>query len=267
MYYNILSANMDMEPYILNDKNMANYLKYDFTNKNSKLPTNMGTEQIEKKTNTNTNTNMNTNSNTNTNSNNDFFLPKEEDTLFWSYYIISFGLTSYEMLNCRNSLMAKQIKIDLVQKLRTNKPILKMYKYDTLINMESNLVNDKMIDIKTVMSLLAIDNMNVIYVKGKTYYELLLNQETPVYIIREKEIGTKYVKKYGFEIGNTNMIEQIKTTLYKIDKLDKPIKSLSSYKVQELIDICEKLCIETKQSGKNKHKTKNELYECIVQYF
>ena len=49
MYYNILSANMDMEPYILNDKNMANYLKYDFTNKNSKLPTNMGTEQIEKK--------------------------------------------------------------------------------------------------------------------------------------------------------------------------------------------------------------------------
>jgi hypothetical protein len=243
---------------------MANYLKYDFTNKNSNVPTNIVTcdtskikpnskvnHQIEKKTNTN----------------NVFFLPKEQDTLFWSYYIISFGLTSYEMLNCRNSLMATQIKIDLVQKLRTNKSILKMYKYDTLINMESNLVNEQIIDIKTFMSLLAIDNINVIYVKGKTYYELLFNQETPVYIIREKEIGTKYVKKYGFEIGNTNIIEQIKTTLYKIDKLDKPIKSLSSYKVQELIDICEKLCIEIKQTGKNKHKTKNELYEAIVQYF
>lgn len=261
MYHNILITNMDLEPCILNDKNMTNYLKYDFNNKNSNVPTNMDTGEIK------SHSKVNNQVEKTTNTNNDFFLPKEQDTLFWSYYIILFGLTSYEMLNCRNSLMAKQIKIDLVQKLRTNKHILKMYKYDTLIHMESNLVNEQMVDIKTVMSLFAIDNINVIYVKGKTYYELLFNEETPVYIIRETEIGTKYVKKYGFEIGNMNTIEQIKTTLYKIDKLDKPIKSLSSYKVQELIDICEKLCIEIKQSGKNKNKTKNELYEAIVQYF
>ena len=53
MYRYSLINNMYVEPYILNDKNMANYLKYDFTNKNSKLPTNMDTEQIEKKTKTN----------------------------------------------------------------------------------------------------------------------------------------------------------------------------------------------------------------------
>lgn len=267
MYHNFLITNIDLDPCILNDKNMSNYLKYDFTNKNSNVTTNMDVCKIKPHSKVNNQVEKPINTNINTNINNDFFLPKEQDTLFWSYYIILFGLTSYEMLNCRNSLMTKQIKIDLVQKLRTNKPILKMYKYDTLINMENNLVNEQMVDIKTVMSLFAIDNINVIYVKEKIYYELLFNEETPVYIIREKEIGTKYVKKYGFEIGNTNTLELIKTTLYKIDKLDKPIKSLSSYKVQELIDICEKLCIETKQSGKNKHKTKNELYEAIVQYF
>ena len=264
---------MDTAPYILNDKNMENYLKYDFKNKNSNIPTNIVMDTNNYIYNKNNSCKMksqplaNNLVEQNINITNDFFMPKEQDTLFWTYYIISFGLTSYEMLNIRNSLMAKQIKIDLVQKLRINKPILKINKYDTLINMENNLVNEQMIDMKTVMSLLAIDNINVIYVKGKTYYELLFNEENPVYIIREKEIGTKYMKKYGFEIGNTNNIEQIKTTLYKIDKLDKPIKSLSTYKVQELLDICEKLCIETKQTGKNKHKTKNELYEAIMQYF
>ena len=49
--------------------------------------------------------------------------------------------------------------------------------------------------------------------------------------------------------------------------LDKPIKALSSYKVQDLIDICNKLVIDivNKETGKN--KTKNELYESIIQYF
>jgi len=55
--------------------------------------------------------------------------------------------------------------------------------------------------------------------------------------------------------------------LYKLDSLNKPIKSLSSYKVSELLNIANKLAIEiiNKQTGKN--KTKNELYESIIQYF
>ena len=271
-------SNIDIDPYILNDKNILNYLKYDFTthslNKSSIVNdfTNINNNEIEtsvnpvvqlKKTVPIPPQSLSQQSNITEN----LLIPLEQDSLFWCYYIISFGSLNYEMLNYRNSLLAKQIKIELVNKLRSNKPILKIYKYDTLINIESNLVNDQIIDIKSVMSLFAIDNINVIYVKGKTYYELLFNEKTPVYIIREKEVGTKYVKKYGFEIGNNDSIDKIKTTLYKIDKLDKPIKSLTYYKVQDLIDICEKLSIETQQHGKNKTKTKNELYEAIVQYF
>ena len=64
----------------------------------------------------------------------------------------------------------------------------------------------------------------------------------------------------------TNEADKIKTNLYKLENIDKPIKGLSSYKVSELIDICNKLSIETKNTD-GKNKSKNDLYELIIQFF
>ena len=116
------------------------------------------------------------------------------------------------------------------------------------------------------MTLCAIDKINVIFISNKTYYELLMNDTKNIYIIREVENQSKYNKKYGFEIGNLDLLHQIRSTLYKIETLEKPIKALSSYKLQDLIDICNKLSIEVKHDN-GKNKTKNELYELLIQYF
>jgi hypothetical protein len=195
------------------------------------------------------------------------FIPKEQDTLFWCYYIILNGEGSYEMMNVKNSLIAKQLKINYVSKIRENKSVIKTYKFDTITSMESNLANDNNISIKTVMSLCAIDKINLIFVSRKSYFELLMNDTGPIYIIKELDFQSKYNKKYGFEIANNNSLENIRTTLYKIDNLDKPIKALSSYKVKDLTDICLKLAIEVTKPETGKNKTKNELYESIIQYF
>jgi hypothetical protein len=117
------------------------------------------------------------------------------------------------------------------------------------------------------MSLCAIDKINLIFVSRKTYFELLMNDSQPIYIIRELDNNSKYNKKYGFEIANEASLQNIRTTLYKIDNLDKPIKALSSYKVKDLTDICEKLAIKIHKDDTTKNKTKNELYESIIQYF
>ena len=53
----------------------------------------------------------------------------------------------------------------------------------------------------------------------------------------------------------------------KINNIDKPIQTISSYKVQDLIDICTKLAIETINTDTGKIKSKNDLYESIIQYF
>jgi hypothetical protein len=239
-----------LEPYILNEKNMSIYLKYKFKDHfiNDKKNNN-----IEQQTNFNTK--------------NKLFIPPEEDSLFWCYYIIKNGDIKYEMLNNKNNLIAKQLKIDYIKSIRDNKQIVKSYKFDTISNIESNLANDMNINIKTIMTLCVIEKINLIFINKKTYFELLMNDSNNIYVIDEIQVNTKYNKKYGFELASNETLNEIKNLLYKLDSLDKPIKSISLYKVPDLINIANKLAIEVinKQTGKN--KTKNELYELIVKYF
>jgi len=171
---------IEYEPYILNDSNMSSYLKYKLiNNQNISVLTNINKEnQIKKQT-----------------IKESIFFPKEQDSLFWCYYIISSGESNYEMINVRNSLVAKQIKINYVNKIRMNKLIIKTYKFDTITNIESNLAIDNNINMKSVMSLFAIDKINVIFISRKTYYELLMNDNEPIYIIRETNSQNNYVKK------------------------------------------------------------------------
>jgi hypothetical protein len=245
----MIQNHYNYEPYILNENNMINYLKYKLNTTKEK-----SFKPVDNVVKINENKPI-------------LFIPKEQDTLFWCYYIILNGEGSYEMLNVKNSLIAKQIKIDYISKIRENKPILKTYKFDSITNIESNLANDNNINIKTVMSLCVINKINLVFISKKTYFELLMNDTEPIYIIREVEFQSKYNKKYGFEIANTTLLDNIRTTLYKIDNLDKPIKALSYYKVKDLTDICEKLSIDITNSETCKNKTKNELYESIIQYF
>jgi hypothetical protein len=195
------------------------------------------------------------------------YIPNQQDTLFWCFYIIKYGDIKYETMNNKNSLVAKQIKIDFVESIRKNKDIVKMHKFDTITNLESNLANDNNLNPKTFLTLCAIENINIIYVSKKTYYELFVNDSNIVYIVHELPSQSKYYNKYGFEMACVDSLNHIKTTYYQISNVDKPIKSASAYKVQDLINICSKLGIETTNKDTGKNKTKNDLYEAIVQYF
>lgn len=246
------------EPYILNETNIEKYLKY---------------KPINEENNNNNNNNRNNKCNDENNiisKLNNIFIPIEQDSLFWCYYIIKNGLTNYETQMHRNSLLAKQLKIKYVNIIRENKPIVKTYKFDTITNIESNLANDDIINIKTIMTLCAIHKINLVYVSRKIYYELMMNDSDNIYIIKELPSNQKYKhshKKYGFEMAIDETINNIRNTLYRVDNIDKPVKCLSSYKVQELIDIANKLAIEIKNNETGKNKSKNELYESIIQYF
>jgi hypothetical protein len=195
------------------------------------------------------------------------FIPAQQDTLFWCFYILKNGDASYETLNNKNSLIAKQQKINLVSVIRKNKDIVKTYKFDTITNIEGNLANDDNLNLKTFLSLCAIENINVVYVSNKTYYESLMNDSDVIYIVRELQTPGKYHKKYGFELSSGETLSTIRTSLYKLEVVDKPIRAASAYKLQDLIDICGKLEIPVTNKETGKNKSKNDLYESIVQYF
>lgn len=189
------------------------------------------------------------------------FVPREKDTLFWCFYIMKYGDTKYEMLEHKNILTEKKIKIEYVEKIRKEKQTVKTYKFATLTHIENNLANDNYLDIKTFLTLCAIENLNILFVKNKTFYELLMNDSNELHIVYLLQN-----EKYGYEINPTNA-EQIKSTLYKLDNIDKPIKSMTGYKISELVEICEKLAIDIMNKETNKAKCKKELYEAIIQYF
>jgi len=189
------------------------------------------------------------------------FVPREKDTLFWCFYIMKHGDAKYEMLEHKNIIIEKKNKIEYVEKIRKEKQTVKTYKFATLTHIENNLANDNYLDIKTFLTLCAIENLNILFVKNKTYYELLMNDSSELHIVYLLQN-----EKYGYEINSTNA-EQIKSTLYKLDNIDKPIKSMSGYKISELVEICEKLAIDTVNKETNKAKCKKDLYEAIIQYF
>lgn len=247
-----------LQDYILNEKNMQKSLEFkiqykgrDKNNVKVKYDRNnaIATSQLHNKK-------------------SDIFIPNQQDTLFWCFYIIKFGDVKYET-SSKNSLIAKQLKIDLVTEIRKKKDIIKMYKFDSIINTESNLANDDTLNIKTFFTLCAIENVNAVFVRKNTYFELLMNDSDVVYIIREiaASLTNVYHIKYGLEMGTKESVTNIRETLYKIDKVGKPIKAISAYTIADLITICNKLAIEIiyKETGKN--KSKNDLYESIIQYF
>jgi hypothetical protein len=193
---------------------------------------------------------------------NKMYIPSEKDTLFWCFFIMKHGDTHYEMLDNKNIIVEKRNKIEYVEKIRKDKQLIKTYKFTTLTNLENNLANEDKINMGTFLSLCVFENINVLYIKNKTYYELLMNDSPTICIVYQLENN-----KYGIEQSVISNTVDIKNTLYKIDNVDKPIKPFSAYKLQDLIDIAIKLGFEITNKTSNKAKNKKELYEDIVKCF
>lgn len=177
------------------------------------------------------------------------FTPRQKDTLFWCFYKIIHD----ELPDNINIAMEKTLKIQYVEKMRKHKELIKKHKFASISHIENQLANENIIDITAFFVLSLIHKLNVVYVKNKTYFELIEHEETelPIYIIYFLEQS-----KYGY---STTRDKTTYNTFYKIDNLNKPIKAISSYKVSELIEICNKLSIETDDLKNKKH-----YYEAII---
>jgi hypothetical protein len=202
------------------------------------------------------------------------FCPKEKDKLFWCFFIMKHGFVEYEKLRLDiekhesiNIVVEKKLKIEYVDKLRENKNIIKKYKIAPLTDVENYLVNENVIDVKTFLILCILEELSVLYLRKNTYYDLS-------FVSSDTETNKQHVIvchspfKYTYECEKTFLdIETYKNTYYKLEQIDKPVKAFSSYKLPELVEICQKLSLNIIDLCTLKKKTKQELYESIIQYF
>ena len=196
---------------------------------------------------------------------------KEKDSLFWSFYIMVNGDVAYELLKPIHLVQEKKIKIEYIEKLRQNKVLLKQHKFASLVHIENQLLNETKIDLNTFFSLCVLENINIFYVYKRTFYELVLDDSKHTFIVyrNNNNNNNNNFLKYTFEKitmgSNSEIIEKYRKELYKIDVLNKPLKAHSSYKLQELVEICNKLHLDITNKETNKPKKKQELYEALVQ--
>jgi hypothetical protein len=171
------------------------------------------------------------------------------------------GIHSYEMFPQKNLIGEKKIKIEYVELIRKNKLLLKKYKFSTFANIENVLANEKRLDMSTFFSLCVLENMNVMFIKNKVYYDLLMNDNDDIFIIRQTN------NTFGYESSKISEVSKLKEQLLKIDNVEKPLKAISAYKLDDLLFMCNKLELNTIDNLTKKTKKKKDLYESLFQYF
>jgi hypothetical protein len=191
-----------------------------------------------------------------------FFFPKENDQLFWLFYLLQNGDTKYEIIDTSKFLTEKEEKMKCIDILRMNKKQLSTYKIKGLKDtVEDDLVNSKKIDIKTFFALCITHNMNIMYIHKQKYYELNCDPDDNNLPIVVHRIDTPSLK-YGYELNMTQeKIDKYRKTYYSSYSLSSPLKCASSYKVGELKDICKQVQIEEDIIS---NKTKPQLYQLLI---
>lgn len=107
--------------------------------------------------------------------------------------------------------------------------------------------------------LVRLNSLNAVYVnpQNRVYAEFISDAvaDKPTYIIQRKDEKTRRV---CMTRATEQQLTQLRETHYRVENLQKPIKSISSYTVADLIEMCHRLKIQIKPKMK-----KQEMYDVI----
>lgn len=216
-----------------------------------------------------------------------------DDKLFWAFYKIINNYEDTDIQYLNHLKVEKEFKIKLVEKIQNNvdnfKTNIKYYKFRRNY-LEDELLNSKNISLYTFECLNMLYKQNIIILKDNntyTHFSYTINSEDndadkdednggdfsntdfTSYTILKLVYNNSSQKTNNFSIKLFEPKyekENIKTIIERsffVKDLNKPLKSISAYKSEELIAIANKLKINVYKDA-NKKKTKKDLYEEIL---
>ena len=234
------------------------------------------TKHITNNKNTTNNKNITNNKNTtNTTNNNNkkqdtLYYPRDQDSLYWIFYIMRNGIMDYEYNKNKRFIIEKEDKIKFIENIKQHKEIIKRQKIMSLSDFEKNLIIEKKININTFLNLCALKEINVIIVKNKIFFELLSTDDEEVFIVYNTKVNSNSstFEKFGFDTckKNDEHWKKIYSQYFQTNNIMCPIKSISYYKLDDLISMCEKFGLSVIIDGTSKKKKKADLYEQIIQH-
>ena len=189
-----------------------------------------------------------------------------KDSLLWAAYIMIYGIEKYEIIE-NHYTESNTFKFALVELLRKHKPVLKANKIK--INaLEESLIHKPFIGLETLQAIALCKNLSVCIVQDRKYYEVASGGGAGSII---EKIKGKYVLYACPDRITTEYLKYIRENYWLMESISAPIRAISAYKLQDLVDICSKLHLPVAVSipgkfgsmGTEKRKTKSELYEAI----
>jgi hypothetical protein len=200
------------------------------------------------------------------------YKPKKKDSLFWCFYIIKYGISKYEMeIGNQYFIIEKQEKIKYIELLRENKnkDLLKNHKIKPLTQLEDDLANQDRISIKTFFALCIVENINIILIDKRKLYESIIIDDPKIHIVHRNSETYEHHIQLDILPENINTYREL---YYKMPSFDIGLKSISSYKLDELLELCKKFNISINSESNHDNKpikrvTKKDIYELLVLNF
>jgi hypothetical protein len=177
-----------------------------------------------------------------------------------------YGTEKYETIE-NPYVESNRFKFELIEVMRQNKPILKANKIK-LSGLEESLVHKPFITLETLHAIAVCKSISVCIVQNRKYYEI--DNGGGAFIL--EKIKGNYVLYIAPHNVNMEYLAYIRRNYWLMESISAPIRPLSAYKLQDLVDISQKLNLPVVNVtpgkfgsiGTEKRKTKPELYEGIV---
>lgn len=184
------------------------------------------------------------------------FIPYQEDKLFWIYFFIMNGYTEYHMVGTKSFSVETEMKLNLVNKLKEQKSLLKEHKFKKIEECVSELLSAKKISFKLFEMLCVIHNVSIVLLKSQMYHKIAFEDTKETYLIH---VVNGF---YGCEQVSYEDMNAIVQNRYEVSHIDKPITSIGSFKMDDVVSIANILRIDLhEESGKK--RTKQELYQSV----
>ena len=262
--YNVVE---DLQDYMFTSANLDRFTK-DMFIMNDKT---MNDKTINDKTINDKTINKPRNQNENQKQDNNIYKPLKKDSLFWCFYILKYGFSKYEMeVGSQYFTIEKNEKFRYIELLRRkeSKDLLKINKIKPLSELEDDLANKDKISIKTFFALCIIEKLNILLVEGRKIYQSMNNDSPVINVIhRNSNSFENYIE---LNVSNESILNY-KDNYYNVIGFDNALKTISSYTVDELLELCKKLNIlitkVTGMEGEKKKLSKKDIYELLVKNF
>ena len=178
----------------------------------------------------------------------------ENPNKLWFIFVMINGIEEYELTN-KNMNIETKLRYNLIDKIKESdaSTLLKANKFkpQEIVNDLGNMGN---IELNTFKALCIILEKNYC-LKHKKLCEIRKNSDSNLFYVIDG--NTMYINQ------DTN--ENIEKTMYIVKTLDKPFKSISSYKVADLKEICGKLGLLDLED-ENKKIKKADYYMKLKEY-